>query len=230
MPRQSPDPKPAKKPPAKPRRRSPGRPVAGTPDQRNALLDAAKNAFARSGYAGASLRMIATDAQVTPALAAYYFKDKTGLLAAVIDERVAPLVQALFAAVVAAGDDPLTQLQSFVRNYSATAARNPWLPQLIVREVLTEQGVLRQEFAQRFGFGLASRLREIVERAQRAGQIRALLASPAVVMSLISLCIFPFIATPLVSGVLGIRVDEAHVATLADHHWTLFLHGVEEAK
>ena len=66
--------------------------------------------------------------------------------------------------------------------------------------------------------------------AQRAGQIRALLASPAVVMSLISLCIFPFIATPLVSGVLGIRVDEAHVATLADHHWTLFLHGVEEAQ
>lgn len=212
----------------KTRRRAPGRPAGNAADQRDALLDAAKQAFARYGYAGASLRAIAADAHVTPALAAYYFKDKTGLLAAVIDERVAPLVQSLLGAVVAAGSDPLVQLHAFVRNYCATAARNPWLPQLIVREVLSEQGTLRETFAQRFGFGLASRLREVVERAQRAGQIRHSLESPAIVMSLISLCIFPFIATPLVSGVLGISVDEAHVARLAEHHWALFLRGVEE--
>ena len=64
-------------------------------DQRDALLDAAKLTFARFGFQGASLRSIAADAHVTPALASYYFNDKAGLLAAVIDQRVAPLVQAL---------------------------------------------------------------------------------------------------------------------------------------
>ena len=76
-----------------PRRpRAPGRPAAAErrADPREALLDAAKLAFARAGYAGTSLKQIAQDAHVTPALASYYFGDKPGLLAAVIEQRVAP--------------------------------------------------------------------------------------------------------------------------------------------
>lgn len=207
------------------RRRAPGRPSGAPRDQRDALLDAARLAFAREGFAAASLRRIAHDAHVTPALPAYYFGDKAGLLAAVIDERVDPLVRALLEALAAAGEAPIDQLRAFVRAYTDTAARNPWLPQLIVREVLNERGVLRETFARRFASGLTARLRSIVEAGQRAGSLRRDLESPAVVMSLVSLCIFPFIATPLVSGALGIAVDEAHAAALADHHWALFLHG-----
>jgi TetR/AcrR family transcriptional regulator len=199
-------------------------------DQRDALLDAARHVFAREGYAGASLRSIAREAHVTPALASYYFGDKAGMLQAVIEQRVAPLMQALSAALTAAGDEPLQQLEAFVRNYTATAADNPWLPQLIVREVLSEQGVLRDTFAQRFAGGLTARLRELVQRGQQAGVLRRSLDPPAVVMSLMSLCVFPFIARPLVSGALGIQVDAGSAARLAEHHWSLFLHGVEVSK
>ena len=223
-----PSPSLAAQPKPRPRRRAPGRPSGNVGDQRDALLDAAKFTFARSGFQGASLRSIAEDAHVTPALAAYYFSDKAGLLAAVIDLRVAPLVQGLLGAVLAAGDDPPAQLQAFVRGYTATAAQNPWLPQLIVREVLNEQGALRDEFAQRFAYGLTSRLRDVVQRGQQRGQLRPDLDPAAVVMSLISLCIFPFIATPMVSGALGIQVDEANASRLADHHWALFWRGVGE--
>lgn len=221
---------PAPKPAAAARKRAPGRPAGAVPDQREALLDVARLVFAREGYAGASLRSIAREAHVTPALASYYFGDKAGMLQAVIEQRVAPLMQTLSAALSAAGDAPLQQLEAFVRNYTATAAENPWLPQLIVREVLSEQGVLRDTFARRFAGGLTARLRELVQRAQQAGELRRSLDPPAVVMSLMSLCVFPFIARPLVSGALGIQVDAGSASRLAEHHWSLFLHGVEEGK
>jgi TetR/AcrR family transcriptional regulator len=211
------------------RRRAPGRPTGDKPDQREALLDAAKLVFSQDGYTAASLRRIAQLAQVTPALPAYYFGDKAGLLEAVIDLRVAPLVQALHAAVVAAGAAPLAQLEAFVHAYTATAARNPWLPQLIVREVLNEQGALRDTFARRFAGGLAGMLRAAIERGQAEGRLRRDLEPRALAMSLISLCLFPFIARPLVSGALGIEVGEASASPLARHHWALFLAGAAEA-
>ena len=210
------------------RRRAPGRPAGAGADQRETLLDAAKLVFAQDGYAAASLRRIAQAAHVTPALPAYYFGDKAGLLDAVIDLRVAPLVQALHAAVVGAGDAPVAQLEAFVHAYTATAARNPWLPQLIVREVLNEQGALRDTFARRFAGGLAGMLRGAIERGQAEGRLRRDLEPRALVMSLISLCIFPFIARPLVSGALGIEVGEANASQLARQHWALFLAGAAE--
>ena len=215
-----------KTPAAAVRKRAPGRPAAGGADPRDALLDAAKRAFASHGFAGASVREIAREAGVTPALANYYFGDKAGLLGAVIEHRVAPLAAALGAGIAAAGEDPVAALRAFVATYTATAARNRWLPQLIVREVLNEDGVLRDTFVSRFAGGMTGALLHAVRQGQRSGALRGDLAPEHVVMSLISLCVFPFIATPLVSGALGIRVDEANAAGLATHHLAVFLDGV----
>lgn len=212
--------------PRKPR--APGRPPSAdrTADPREALLDAARLAFARTGFAAASLKQIAHDAHVTPALASYYFGDKPGLLAAVIEQRVAPLLGRVMAGLQ--GEGPaLARLQRFVADYTAMGAANPWLPQLIVREVLNDQGVMRETFVTRFGTGFGALLRATLAQAQAEGALRRDLATERLAMSLISLCIFPFIATPLVSGVLGVRVDEAHAASLAAHHWALFLAGAE---
>ena len=50
-------------------------------------MDAAEIGFAESGHNGASVRSIASEAGVTPAMIAYYFKSKQGLLDAVIKRR-----------------------------------------------------------------------------------------------------------------------------------------------
>jgi AcrR family transcriptional regulator len=213
-----------------PSRRAPGRPAAATVDQREALLDAAKLRFAANGFAGASLRDITRDARVTPALAGYYFKDKAGLLAAVIEHRIAPLVQELGTQVAAAGPDPLAMLRAFAHTYSGIGARNPWLPQLMVREVLNDQGVLRDTFVKRFASGMTDALRAIVQRGQQCGQLRADLDVAQTVMSLISLCIFPYIATPLVSGVLGIKTDARHASALAEHHLAVLFDGIRRSE
>lgn len=61
--------------------------AAGGPSRRERILQAAIDAFARSGFHGASTREIAEIAGVTDALLFYHFKNKADLyLAAVIDQ------------------------------------------------------------------------------------------------------------------------------------------------
>jgi AcrR family transcriptional regulator len=51
----------------------------GNQDTREAILDAARHAFAERGYDGASIRAIATSAGVDPALVLHYFGSKDKL-------------------------------------------------------------------------------------------------------------------------------------------------------
>lgn len=69
-----------------PRKRAPGRP-SGDGNSREAILDAARNLFGTHGYDGASLRAIAGEAGVDPALIRHFFTGKEGLFAATIADR-----------------------------------------------------------------------------------------------------------------------------------------------
>jgi AcrR family transcriptional regulator len=53
----------------------------GAPDTRDAILAVARRRFATRGYDATSLRSIATDARVDPALLIHYFGTKEGLFA-----------------------------------------------------------------------------------------------------------------------------------------------------
>jgi AcrR family transcriptional regulator len=70
--------------------------------RRTRILDAAENAMAELGFAGASLRHIVQGARVNLATVYYYFGSKRGLLEAVLKRRFGPLRQ-----------DHLTLLQEF---------------------------------------------------------------------------------------------------------------------
>jgi AcrR family transcriptional regulator len=54
----------------------------GSPGTREAILDVARHAFGSRGYDATSLRAIATEAEVDPALVLHYFGSKEGLFIA----------------------------------------------------------------------------------------------------------------------------------------------------
>lgn len=60
----------------------------GTPDTREAILDAARSAFAEKGYAGTSIRGIAAAAGVDPALVHHYFGNKDELFLQAVEIQV----------------------------------------------------------------------------------------------------------------------------------------------
>src|SRR5687767_13108775 len=125
------------------RKRAPGRPVADTADLRAQLLEAALACYVRQGIAGTSLRDIAREAGVTPALVHYYFGDKAQLQEAVVTEKVLPLILGMREPVAHAGGDIASMVASFVQGICTIVAAHPWLPALWVREVLSEGGALR---------------------------------------------------------------------------------------
>ncbi|MFC7528225.1 TetR family transcriptional regulator [Actinoplanes sp. GCM10030250] len=63
----------------------------GNPDTREAILLAARGAFAEKGYDGASIRAIATGAGVDPALVHHYFGTKEKLFLASVEAPFSPI-------------------------------------------------------------------------------------------------------------------------------------------
>src|SRR5215470_717484 len=123
--------------PTRRRPRRPGRPAAAQAGDavRARLLRVAQELFAERGYAAVSVRALARAAHVSPAMIAYYFRDKAGLLDAVLDEvfeRLIGQLRELAATAPERADVP----ERLIRLYVETFSREPWLPSFLVREVI----------------------------------------------------------------------------------------------
>jgi TetR/AcrR family transcriptional regulator len=211
--------------PPKPRRR--GRPTADTQsaNQRELLLDAALALFAQHGIAGTSLNAIARHIQVTPALLHYYFENRQYLLDAVIAERLLPVIDTMLSAFTPHSDNPRAVIAQAAERLIATAATVPWLPQLWVREVLSEDGQLRAVLLPRFTPIVIEPLRKMVRQAQARGEVNPQLEPGLLVVSLIGLTIFPLAAASIWKQLPG--NESVGTDTLIRHMSSLLAQGLE---
>lgn len=206
-------------------RKLPGRPP-GTTDQtvRRQLLEAARSLFAKQGYDAVSIREVAEMAQVNPAMIHYYFGSKQGLYEAMLTDTFTPLIERL-ASVLGSADDA-EALRNFFKLYMHTLGSNPWMPPLILREVVAEGGRLRGWFIQQFASRGGGMLTRLIEREQAAGRIRADADSTLTALSMVSLAVFPFVAMPVTREVFGLRVKTEYLDRLIEHTERVFLQGV----
>src|SRR5579863_6132581 len=191
-------------------KKQPGRPPAGG-DQavRQQLLTAARGLFAKQGYDAVSIRAVAEAARVNPAMIHYYFGSKQGLYEAMLAATLAPLIERL--GQVLSGNDDTSALKNFFALYMRTLGANPWMPPLILREVVAEGGHLRAC---------------LIQREQAVGRIRADADPSMTALSMVSLAVFPFVAIPVASEVFGMRVKEDYLDRFIAHTERVFLQGV----
>jgi TetR/AcrR family transcriptional regulator len=215
--------------PARPLRR-PGRPAraqagaARADEVRARLLRVAQELFAERGYAAVSVRALARAAHVSPAMIAYYFRDKSGLLDAVLDdvfERLIAQLRELAASAPARGDAPERLIRLYVENFS----REPWLPSFLVREVIGGDAARRARFARRFPARMAPVVLPLLRGEAVSGRLRPDLDPALAVLSVVGMCAMPFLVQPVIGPILGYRLDEAFARRLADHTTRLFLDG-----
>jgi AcrR family transcriptional regulator len=206
------------------RARGPGRPPGDSACQRERLLEAALACYARDGIAATSVRQIATEAGVTPALVNYYFGSKSRLLEAVVQERLLPVVAGLRRGVEAAGNDPRALAEGFVRAMHAAVERHPWLPSLWVREILSEGGALRELLFERIGPLVAKLLAEKLSAAQRRGDLSANIEPRLLVVSLIGLTLYPLAATTIWRRLFS--AEDVDAKTLLHHSLALLQQGL----
>jgi hypothetical protein len=108
-------------------------------------------------------------------------------------------------------------------------ADNPWVPALIVQEVLAEGGRFREQFIENFAGRLAPLFAGIIRRGQAGGTIRSDLEPNLAALSVISMTVFPFVALPVTSRVLGLTVDGEAVERLVAHTIRVLLEGIGAA-
>jgi AcrR family transcriptional regulator len=174
-----------------------GRPSGEVADQRERLLDAAVACYSRFGIAAASLRSIAREAGVNPALVHYYFGDKEQLQEAVVQERLFAALETVRAPLLRTDGDVAALVAAFVDGMAAAVARFPWLPALWVREVLCEGGALRERMLNRVAPLIPQALAARFAMAQQHGELDPRLDPRLLVVSLVGLTLFPAAGAPI---------------------------------
>lgn len=204
-------------------RRGPGRREAGdSADSRRQLLLAARAEFAKHGFRGTTVRHIADIAGVTSAMVHYHFGDKRSLYLAMLEETTGPLLERLEG--IAADGGP-GSLREALYGYMHQLRDTPELPALLMRDVLADDGVMRETFIRDIATRGAGAMRRIIERDFAAGAFRTDLDPRLALLSLISMAVFPFVARPVAEKVLGLAYDDAMVEQLAEHTARLFYTG-----
>ncbi len=188
-----------------------GRPpaTASQRDPRTHLLDAATRLFAERGVADTTVAQIAATAGVTPAMVHYYFKNREQLLDAVVDERIARVVDVIWAPIEQQTADPISAVPVLVARVIGCVESMPWLPSLWLREILNEGGQLRARVIARIPSSDVQRFAREVATAQARQQI-----NPDVEPRLVYISIFGL--TMLLLATTSIRARLLHTADL-DH-------------
>jgi TetR/AcrR family transcriptional regulator len=177
------------------------------------ILDAAKAVFILRGTAGARMQEIAEEAGVNQALLHYYFRSKEKLSEAVFRDTAGRMFPALLQIV--GGDLPLIEkIDRIVDTYLTTMAQTPFLPGYIISELHHHPERIPQLLGRVTGGDLSAITRPAFDKLEkqltaeaRAGRIRRMNVAQFFV-NLLSLCVFPFAARPMLRAALGFDDDD----------------------
>lgn len=139
-----------------------GRP-AGLSERTRLIIDAAARRFETRGFHGTSLQDVADDIGITKAALYHYFSSKDELLYLTHDVFISTMLDAA-EEFVANHDDPLEQLDFYIRNILTTVAEyGPY-----VRAFFRDYGVLQGELAEQI-HAKRDRYEELVEECIARG-------------------------------------------------------------
>jgi len=172
------------------------------------ILDAARTVFLRQGTAGARMAEIAEEAGVNQALLHYYFRNKAGLAKAVFQRAARQLFPPVLRALAseASLED---KVRTVVEIELDTLLETPLLPGYVLAELNHHPERVEQFVASMTGVSIETvgprvfdRLGAQIGEAVAAGEMRAI-PPEQFVINLLSLCIFPFAARPMLMAVTG---------------------------
>lgn len=169
------------------------------------ILEAARTVFVREGTHTAKLKEIAEEADVNQALLHYYFRDKK-TLADTVFEAVASEFFPQLEAILNADQSVEEKVNTFVPTYIDLVQENPYLPSYIVGELNRNPEKLKNRIRSLdlAPFENLDALDRQLTRGAEEGTLRPMSAEEFVV-NLVSLCVFPFIARPLLEAAMGVE-------------------------
>lgn len=183
-------------------------------DTENIILDAAMKVFTRKGFAGARTEDIAKEAGINRALLHYYFRDKQTMFDIIFETRF----KEFFAGIgkILNSDQPLFEkIRAMIDHEINTLSQHPDLPRFVITEVASQPERLIQ-YGQKMGINprlILSGFTTQVDAEAKAGRIKPL-DSRQLLMNIMSLCIYPFIARHVIKTMM--QLDESRFADMME--------------
>jgi TetR/AcrR family transcriptional regulator len=173
-----------------------------TDHQRNTeqlILEAAKVVFIKKGLDGARMQEIADEAGINKALLHYYFRSKDKLFNAVFVDAFSTFVPQV--AEVFSSEAPfLVKIQLFIDKYMSMLIENPHLPPFIIQEINRNPENIVFENIKKIKIYVPL-LEQQVEEEIKQGRLRPI-APKQLLVNIMSMCLFPFVAKPLMKKML----------------------------
>ena len=150
----------------------------------------------------------------------YYFGSKEGLYEAMLERTFARIIERA-RAVAGRGEG----LPGLLRVWTGAFGEEPWIPTVVIREVLSEGGRFRERFIQDYASHMAALVPSLIRNEIEAGHFREDLDPTLAFLSFMGMTMMPFVARPVVEEVVGLAYDEAFLRHFAEHTHKLFLRG-----
>lgn len=174
-------------------------------DTRERILKAAILEFEEKGYNGTRMQVIADRAGINKALLHYYYKNKDALFQIIIQRAYDVFIPKIIN-VFEEDEDIFTTIEKFTSSYIEIYVQNPRVPGFITQEInnnperlinlIQSSGVNVDTFKQKIRKAVNDGLIDEIEPEQ-------------LIINIISLCLFPFVARPIVTGLILNGKDDA---------------------
>ena len=175
-----------------------------TQSKEQAILEAAEHEFLNRGFDGARTTSIAEAAGVTHAMLHYYFRTKEQLFERILDEKMRMMGESVLTAFGQPGLPLQDRIKDGITRHFDFIVANPDLPRFVVNEVFSRPEryeVMRvriRNIAEKLIHDIQQELDDAAARGETEQiDVRMLM------LDIISLNVFIFIAYPIIEPILG---------------------------
>lgn len=162
------------------------------------ILEAAKQVFMEKGIDGARMQDIADKAGINKALLHYYFRSKEKLFEMIFIEEARKFMPKI-TSIMMSELTLFEKVEKFVGEYIDTLMQNPLLPIFILNEINRNP---KEAIKKIFGSQRPpiDKVDELITKLVKKGEIKPIKGYELMV-NMVSLCIFPFLARPMVQWI-----------------------------
>jgi TetR/AcrR family transcriptional regulator len=170
----------------------------------NQILIAARQVFISKGFEGARMQEIADQAGINKALLHYYFRSKEKLFEAVFSEVASNLFPAM-KQMLEAELELKEKITLFIRIYLKALDENPFIPAFILNTLNTNPDSFLKYIKKS---GLNPRLLQTQIDDEASKGIIRMIKAEHLMVNIIAMCIFPFVARPIVQNIFDMNNEE----------------------
>ncbi len=169
------------------------------------ILNAAKKVFLTKGMDGARMQDIADEAGINKALLHYYFRSKDKLFEQIFMEVVSDVLPRIFA-ILESETTLFEKIKLFCNEYISQLIKTPYVPIFILNEINRQPKTFLKKVLGKRKPPIGKVVVQI-EKEIKSGNIKCI-EPLQLMMNTLSLCVFPFLACPMIQLITGMDNKE----------------------